>query len=245
MKRALECAVQYDTNVTPQQKHARRDGASHHSLMHMSPIEEAVKQINVNASDEGALARRPRMLHKDAYIHPEPAAFAFLGPQTQSQHLLPVSAPDQQQHQQQSSRPVRKAQLTIDSMFNRSHRPDAVARPCTLQQQQQPAAAVGTGSQTRCHVCLKLQSSVSALPEQVLVSGKSPSAALPLALCTFCDKAACSACSRRCENCAASLCTLCSIIDYSGQYDRQLCPSCSTDSHTRQLEGADDMMDCS
>jgi Cd27 binding protein (Siva) len=234
--------VQYDTNVTPQQKHARRDGATHRSLMHMSPIEEAVKQISVDASHAGATV--DRMLQRDAYNHPEPAAFAFLSPHTLSKP--PASVPDQQHSQQQSSRPVRKAQLTIDSMFNRSHRPDTVSRPGTLQQQQQqPSAAVGTSSQTRCHVCLKQQASASALPEQEPVSAQMPQAALLLAVCTFCDKAACSACSRRCENCTASLCTLCTIIDYSGQYDRQLCPSCSTDSHTRQLEGADDMMDCS
>ena len=238
--------MQYDTNVTPQQKHARRDSTSHPSLMHMSPIEETVKQISdVAAFDAGANSKRARMLHQNAYAHPELAALAFLNPQARSEQ--PPSTPDQQQQQQQqSSRPARKAQLTIDSMFSRSQRSDTAGTFCTSQkqQQQQPEAAVGTGLQTRCHVCLKLHSAASTLTEKLPVSGLMPSTAFPLAVCTFCDKAACSACSRRCENCSASLCTLCTITDYSGQYDQQLCSSCSADSHTQQLEGADDM-DCS
>ncbi|CAJ1073801.1 apoptosis regulatory protein Siva [Xyrichtys novacula] len=46
--------------------------------------------------------------------------------------------------------------------------------------------------------------------------------------CTQCDRLACSSCMRQCSSCSNLCCSICTIIDYSGQYDEVLCCSCST-----------------
>ncbi|KAM8736774.1 apoptosis regulatory protein Siva [Acanthopagrus schlegelii] len=61
---------------------------------------------------------------------------------------------------------------------------------------------------TGCCVCQKIQGS------------RTP--------CSQCDRLACSSCIRQCSSCSGLCCSVCSITDYSGQYDEVLCCSCST-----------------
>ncbi|XP_034381376.1 apoptosis regulatory protein Siva [Cyclopterus lumpus] len=46
--------------------------------------------------------------------------------------------------------------------------------------------------------------------------------------CSQCDRLACPSCTRQCSCCSSHCCSVCTIIDYSGQYDEVLCCSCST-----------------
>ncbi|CAL8286207.1 unnamed protein product [Lota lota] len=45
--------------------------------------------------------------------------------------------------------------------------------------------------------------------------------------CSQCDRLSCSSCSRQCSSCSSQCCSVCTVVDYSGQFDKIVCWSCS------------------
>ncbi|XP_064809970.1 apoptosis regulatory protein Siva-like isoform X2 [Oncorhynchus masou masou] len=46
--------------------------------------------------------------------------------------------------------------------------------------------------------------------------------------CSQCDRPACPSCIQQCSNCSRPCCSVCTVIDYSGQYEQVLCCGCSS-----------------
>nr|XP_040054935.1 apoptosis regulatory protein Siva [Gasterosteus aculeatus aculeatus] len=46
--------------------------------------------------------------------------------------------------------------------------------------------------------------------------------------CSQCERLACPSCTRQCSCCSGLCCSVCTILDYSGQYDEVQCCSCAT-----------------
>nr|XP_046222716.1 apoptosis regulatory protein Siva-like [Oncorhynchus gorbuscha] len=46
--------------------------------------------------------------------------------------------------------------------------------------------------------------------------------------CSQCDRPACPSCIQQCSNCSSPCCSVCTVIDYSGQYEQVLCCGCSS-----------------
>ncbi|XP_029586189.1 apoptosis regulatory protein Siva [Salmo trutta] len=46
--------------------------------------------------------------------------------------------------------------------------------------------------------------------------------------CSQCDRPACPSCIQQCASCSRSCCSVCTVIDYSGQYDQVLCCGCAS-----------------
>lgn len=54
--------------------------------------------------------------------------------------------------------------------------------------------------------------------------------------CTFCDRQACSSCTRQCEQCHFQFCSMCSTADFSGPFQRNFCLDCARATSNRQAE---------
>ncbi|CAL8294998.1 unnamed protein product [Arctogadus glacialis] len=48
------------------------------------------------------------------------------------------------------------------------------------------------------------------------------------AACSQCDRLSCSSCIRQCSSCSSQCCSVCTVVDYSGQFDTIVCWSCSS-----------------
>ncbi|KAG7281208.1 hypothetical protein CRUP_019733 [Coryphaenoides rupestris] len=46
--------------------------------------------------------------------------------------------------------------------------------------------------------------------------------------CSQCDRLACSSCSRQCSSCSSQCCSVCTVVDYSSQFETTVCWSCSS-----------------